>query len=420
MLKLVTFITVQNYSKLLLIGFLLFSMGGASQNKFPVTKILDSLISQKNYAKAEIILNDNIERLRSSKSYWELTDYIYYLGKINLELQNRTAATKAVDEFLATIYKATDSSKVLRQAQLHLATYYEIIGNKQKAYEANIKALKHTSQWQKATPEDYGAVESNLAALASQNGDIALGVKHCLKSIKYYESYPKTDKKNLYVAYNSMGASMWYTSKIDSALYYFGKAEITLKQLDPTPINLYYRPAFLQNNMAAIYRSQRNTDAALNAMKKAITYLNQFIKSDAPTYKIADGTEFLFQAIENYGGIYKDIGNLAKAQELLEYTYKEKQKYFEADNPELFKSKILLGQIYLAQKDYQLAQNYLDDGIAQIKRTGKGNDYWEADAQFSKAQLYEELGNIALAKQHYETSEQLFENILEGPMTKCI
>ena len=41
-------------------------------------------------------------------------------------------------------------------------------------------------------------MESNLATLASQNGDIALGVKHCGKSIKYYESYPKTDKKNLY------------------------------------------------------------------------------------------------------------------------------------------------------------------------------------------------------------------------------
>ena len=397
----------------LLVG-LIFTMMVSSQNRMPVTKILDSLIAQKNYAKAEIILNGNIEQLTSLKSYYKLTDYIYYVGKINLELQNRSAATKAVDEFLASIYKATDSAKVLRQAQMDLATYYESVGNKQKAYEANVKALKHTSQWQKATPEDFGAVESNLAALASQNGDIALGVKHCMKSIKYYESYPKTDKKNLYVAYNSMGASMWYTSKIDSALYFFEKAEKTLRQLEPTPINLYYRPAFLHNNMAAIYRSQRNTDAALIAMKKTITHLNQFIKSDAPAYKIADGKEFLFQAIENYGGIYKDIGNLAKARELLEYTYREKQKYFDADNPELFKSKVLLGQIYLAQKEYQLAQTFLDDGIAHIKRTGKGNDYWEADAQYSKAQLHEELGNIVLAKQFYELSEQLFENILDG------
>lgn len=406
---------IQIYCRqLIFISCLLFYSVGVSQNRVSSISVLDSLIAKKNYNQAEKQLNNNIAVLTSKQSYHHLTNYIYYIGKINLEQYNQSKATKAVDDFLASIYKATDSAKVLRQAQLHLATYYESIGDKQKAYTANIEALNYTSKWPQATPEDLGAVESNLSALSSQNGNIVQGVNHCLKAIKYYESYPQTNKINLYIAYNSMGASMWYISKIDSALYFYEKAEKTLKQLEQTPINQYYRPAFLNNNRAAIYRSQRNTDAALEAMKQTITHLNQFIKSDAPAYKIADAKEFLFQAIENYGGIYKDIGNLEKTQQLLEYTYQEKKKHFNEDNPELFKSKILLGQIYLAQKDYQLAQLYLDDGIAHIKRTGKGNDYWEADAQYSKAQLHEELGDITSAKQLYKLAEQLYESILDG------
>lgn len=398
---------------LIFIGCLIFSTLGSAQNELTGTKILDSLISKENYKEAKKTLQKDIALLRSKKSYFLLTDYTYYVGKINLELQNPTAATKAVDEFLASISKATDSVKVLRQAQLELASYWEFMGDTQKAYRANIEAIKLTSQLPKATPEDFGFIENNLAALSSQNGDIAQGVKHSLKAIKYYESYPKTDKKNLYIAYNSMGACMWYTSKIDSALYYFGKAEKMLKELEPTPINQYYRPAFVTNNMAAIYGSQGNTDAALEAMKQTITYLHKFIKSDAVDYKKEDAKEFLFQAIENYGGIYKDIGNLGKAQELLEYVYKEKKKHFVADHTELFKSKILLGQVYLAQKEYQLAKNYLEDGISHIKRIESGNDYWEADAHFSLAQLHQELGDNTMAATEFRTAESLYENALD-------
>lgn len=398
----------------ILAACLIFSLMVSAQGTLPITQVLDSLVAQQNYQEAKIKLDGHIKKLRSEQAYTQLTDLIYHIGKINLALYDQPTATLTLTHFLEALYKSRPSEKTLRQAQLNLAKYYEAIGNKQKAYEANISALKHTTLWPEATPEDYGLIETNLASLASQKGDLAQGVKHSLKAIKYYESYPKANKRNLYIAYNSMGASMWYTSKIDSALYYYSEAEKTLKQLEPTAINLYYRPAFIQNNRAAIYRSQNNTDAALNAMKLTIVYLNQFIRLESSGPKITDAKEFLFQAIENYGGIYKDVGNLGKAQELLEYSYKAKQQYFGMEHPELFKSKILLGQIYLAQKDYSLAQTYLEDGIAHLKRINQESSYWEADALYALAQLNEELGFTDTAKTFYAKAETLYEAILDG------
>src|SRR5690606_39279030 len=84
-------------------------------------------------------------------------------------------------------------------------------------------------------------------------------------------------------------------------------------------------------------------------------YLNKFIASDVPQAKKEAAKEFLYQAIENYAGIYKDMGNLQKAKDLLVYVYKEKQKAFDTNSPELFKAKVLLGQIYLALKEYDHA-----------------------------------------------------------------
>lgn len=377
-------------------------------------KTLDKLLSNKDFTKAQVQLTQNINDLKAKKSYYLLTDYIYYTGKINLELHNSDKAISAVNALIKSISSLTDSIKVLRQAQIELSSYYELINDSQKAYNSNLEALKLTSKWSKATPEDYGLIENNLGTLAIRKGNIDLGISHHRKALKHYESYPKTDKKNLYIIYNSLGGSMWYVSKIDSALYYYQKAEKTLNHLEAIPMNTYYRPAILHNNMAGIYSSQGNIEKALDAMKNTIGYLNQFIKAEVSNAQKESATEFLFQAIENYAGIYKDMGDFEKAKELLEYTYKEKQKHFDAENPELYKAKILLGQIYLALKNYNLAEFYLDSGIEHMKRLGDDTSFWSADAHYYKATLSSELGKIDTAKYHYQEAERLYELTLNG------
>ena len=375
---------------------------------------LDVLLKNKKYTEAQALVNKNSASLQAKKSYYLLADYIYYKGRIAYELHSPLQAMTATKEFAKTISSATDSLKVLREVQLQLATYYEFIGDSQKAYETYTTAKTLTQKWKQATPEDFGIVESNLAVMATRNGATAEGIKHSKKALKDFESYPKTNHKNLYLIYNTLGGSMWYESKIDSALYYYQKADKTLKLMEVNPLNSYYRPAILQNNLAGIYEIQGNIEQALAAMRKTIKYLNLFLKSDAENHKKESAKEFLFSAIENYAGFYKEMGDYVKAKELLEYAYKEKQKQYEAENPELYKAKILLGQIYLELKEYARAEAFLDNGIAQIKRLNGVPNFWDADAHYSKALLNDELGKAAIAKQYYDQSEQLYEEVLEG------
>ncbi len=388
---------------------------GQDKITHPGTKTLDRLISENKLTQAKKVLDSTVAKLSSSQSYYYLTDYIYYSGKINQELFGTGKGTEAAVALIKQIAASTDSVKVNRQAHIEMAGYWELIGNSQKAYESNQEALYWTSKWGGATPEHFGFVESNLGTLANRKGDIANGLNHQRKALKYYESYPSTDKKNLYILYNSIGGSMWHISKIDSALYFYEKAEKTLKLLKPDPINLYYRPAHLKNNIAGIYSSQGNTDKALETMRSTINLLTKFIASDSvPNSKKESAQEFLFQAIENYGGIYKEMGDYGKAKDLLEYAYQQKQRYFDKDNPELFKAKILLGQIYLALKDYILAEKFLDDGLAHIDNTDGGNAYWAGDAHFAKATINEDLGNITIAEEEYQKAEALYEGALQG------
>tara|TARA_R110002049_G_scaffold993_3_gene7132 strand:- start:9000 stop:12227 length:3228 start_codon:yes stop_codon:yes gene_type:complete len=398
----------------LFIFFLSCCLNYAQNQNSKSLKILDSLINIKAYDDAQIVLNQNIDAFRTKKSYYLLTDYIYYTGKINLHLHDQQKASSAVNQFIESILSETDSVKVIRQTDLELSSYYELINDTQKAYEANLNALKLTSEWDKATPEDFGLVENNLGTLANRKGYLALGLKHHINALKHYESYPKTNKTNLYILYNSLGGSMWYVSKIDSALYYYEKAEKTLDMLEPDPMNTYYRPAILNNNIAGIYSTQGNFKKALTAMKQTINHLNEFLKTDVKDSKKESAKEFLFMSIENYAGIYKDLGDFEKTRQLLEYSYSQKKKHFDAENPELFKAKILLGQIYFALKDYKLSETYLTNGLNHINRVNGGNGYWAADVQYSLALLNEELNNIDKAKEHYDKAETLYEATLQG------
>ena len=190
-----------------------------AQNGTSSTEVLDKLISQEEFAKADVVLKKTITKLNSKKEYYNLCDMIYYVGKLELEKnKNDNLATKTVINFMKSIVSKTDSVKVIRQTEMEAASFYELIGNSQKAYESNIKALNWTKKWNKATPEDFGLIENNLSILADRTGNLALALSHVRTALHYFESYPKTDKKNLYNVYNSRGANMWNLSKIDSAL----------------------------------------------------------------------------------------------------------------------------------------------------------------------------------------------------------
>ena len=390
------------------------SLFNYAQNGNTPPEVLDKLISQKDFAKANTVLKNSIANFTTKKEYYNLCDMIFYVGKLELEkTKNTDLATKAVTNFINAIVAKTDSVKVIRQTEMEAASYYELIGNSQKAYDSNLSALQWTKKWSAATPEDFGLIENNLSILADRTGNLASALAHIRKALKYFESYPKTEKKNLYNVYNSMGANMWNMSKIDSALYYFKKSETVLNTLEKTPRN-FYKQAMLQNNIAAIYSTQGNSNMALAAMKNTINSLNSFLKADIPDNKRAVGNEFLFSAIENYAGEYKNMGDFQKAHELLTYAYKEKQRYFDVEHPELFKAKILLGQIYYELRDYKKANYYLDAGIKHIEKISGDNYIWDADAHYSKALVSEAIGKIDVAIQNYDKAESLYELGLEG------
>ncbi|WP_426431086.1 CHAT domain-containing protein [Winogradskyella sp. HB-48] len=371
-------------------------------------KTLDNFLKNDEYKAAEAFTKKQMDSLIEADKFYELTDYVYYLGQIESKLNNTTSATQVIEDFETRIEALTTNKKALRQLALETGSFYQSIGDSETAKNYNLKALEITKTMPEATGKDLALIESNLGVFYSRLGDLTTATKYHKKGLNSLESDSTSSADSYYISYNSLGGMMWYASKFDSAIYYYKKADKTLKSLEQTPWNKYYRSASLNNNIAGIYSLKGDLDASINAMRTTVNNLNAFLREDISDVRRTHAQEFLFQAVENYAGLYKDIGDYKKAKQLLSYAFQLKNKHHPPQSPEIAKGKVLLGQIEVTLKNYTQAEMLLDEGIRDFINNNGDYDYWLADAYYSKAVIAMELNNKELAKTYFEKSEKYF------------
>ena len=376
-------------------------------------KIIERFLDDRLFEEADSALDAQITVLKLKTNYDSLAAYTYYTGWIKHKKGNTSLGITNSEAFIAYLKSKTNDPEILWEANMEHAIFYELIGDPKKAYEKNEEALRYASNTPSATGEDLGKIESNLGAYAYRFGDLSLSQFHHRRALQHYTSYPETNLKNYYISYNAMGTIMWFSSKTDSALYYYSKALENLKKMDPDPKNKYYRQAIVKNNMVALLDTEGKKTEALQMMREVIEDLEAYIHADISSVEREKAYEFKFQAIDNLGGIYRALGDNTKALELLKYAFLQKQKHFDPDSPEIFKSMIMIGQAELALKNFETARAFLDKGIEIIGEDDQ-NLYWSADAHYSKALLNEQLGNTGEAAYFYNKSDQLYQAALAG------
>jgi CHAT domain-containing protein/tetratricopeptide (TPR) repeat protein len=288
-----------------------------------------------------------------------------------------------------------------------------VAGKHDLAYKQASEAYKLAKSISGISAETIASIDSDLGTYAFRKGDISLGMSHHRKAIAVFLNSKTPDYESLYTAANNMGGQMWFASKLDSSIYFFDIALEALSKTERTPLNQYYRPAVIQNNVSGVYSVQGQAKKAIDAMKACIENLRTYLAVPEDKPKRATAITFQFEAIDNLGGIYKELGDYAQALSLEYYSYQQKLKHPDADPTGIFKSEILLGQVYLAMKDHDQALQYLTKGLENIAKAG-GDLVWQGDAAYYLGVLHEEKNNAALAAQYYERADSLYEATLQG------
>ncbi len=407
---------LRSFAGKLLSCFLFFSSFSALQAQRQVVAIpaIEKALAENKLAEAEALVQQQVDRFFAEKRADSLNHYIFYTGKIEQLRNGAESGVKKLTALVNRIQTLSPPAATLRQTWLEAGEYFGFAGKLNLAYNANTEALQQTAAMPGKTPAQLGLIESNLGTFAQRMGNIGLSEQHQRRAFQYRLSDPTTDAESLYVSYNNMGSILYYASKLDSALLFFKKAIETVKKTEPTPVNQYYRPALVLNNIAGIYSLQGQSTKAIDALKTSILYLKNFIASKEPHLKKSSAVSLQFEATDNLAGIYKELGNYRQAQDLLLHSYEQKKVALDKGDPAIFISQILLGQLYYAMKDHDKARRFLAEGLEAISKADGDHTFWQADACSTLALLHDERGEKEQATLYYEKADALYEASLQG------
>ncbi|OOG70616.1 CHAT domain-containing tetratricopeptide repeat protein [Algoriphagus sp. A40] len=373
---------------------------------------MDSLIESGNPVKSLELIRNHILALEKSENYSELSTYLEVLGRAHLAISDENQANKHVETQLKKWELQLQNPKDLKVLWLAAASWYEYIGQLEKAYQAEFKAVNFARKEVGISSKELGKLLVNLGAYSVNRMDLPSAKIHLKEAESLLAKDP--DPESIYRINSFLGNMAYFASRMDSAEYYYKKCLLAIETMDPSPRNSHYRPALILNNLSGVQSAQGKTSEAIQSMNETIEHLRSFQSQEKDPSQRMKGKEFYFQAIDNLGGIYKGLGNFRKAQDLLEYAYERKRETFGSDSKEVWLSEILLGQLYFEQEESEKARKILNQGLNGLKQTAGTYVLYEADGWYALARIEDASANDALAFENYQKADSLFQQGLEG------
>ncbi|MET0465774.1 MAG: tetratricopeptide repeat protein, partial [Chitinophagaceae bacterium] len=388
--------------------------GKAFAQQTDTKALLEKALRDGAYKHADSLLRSKLNTFFQQRAYDSLPSYVLYVGRVEEKLGTTATAEKKIKSLIDKVSTEAGAARAIPGMYGELAEYYASIDKLDQAYNSSMQAYRLEERSASPRLAFMAALDSDMGTFSFRNGEMNLSTYHRRKTIAYYLSHPDANPESFYSAANNMASGMWMASKLDSSIYYFDIALKALARTDSTPINRYYRPAVLQNNMCAIYGVQGKTQQAIETMRACIENLRIYLSIPETVPKKTGAEGFQYMAIDNLGGIYKDLGDYSQALSLEWYSYEQKQKLIDKEPAAVYQSQILLGQLYLSMKDHANALLYLRTGLDNITKLEGDYLFWQADACASLALLYEEQHDNKKASQYYQKADSLYESSLQG------
>ncbi|MDA3613559.1 CHAT domain-containing protein [Polluticaenibacter yanchengensis] len=379
----------------------------------PVSGIrqIETAIENNKIAEAEKMVNTDLDILWAKGLIDSTLTYLPLIGEISKKQHGADKAIESIYAFILKLEKQKASALQLTEAYNDAAAFFESLYRLNASFNAMEKALEYAY---KITPRDIskiGTCKYNLGKFAYSLGRVAESEKFHREALQLHLSNPNLNNEKLYFSYNAMGTILYNSLKYDSAKRYYQKAaEAIAKVKDEKGWNKYFRVSGIKENLVPIYLDEGNITEAINLNKEAINNYQEYLKQPNPSKKqlVEDR---LFSSIENLANIHIKNGDFKTAEQLYFYAYDKK---VQKGSTEQFISEILIGQLYYKMYHLDKALLYLNKGLKHLSETDGDYIFWQADANYTLALIYESNDNAPKADSTFQLSTALYETAYAG------
>lgn len=369
------------------------------------------LINKDSLEKAKLNVTKNITQFKKENRYDSLAEYIQFQGHFKLNNNNPSQAiANALD--LMEYITATKNPKYTKDAIVKMGRIYDNAGQTQKAYDLLLLAVKPAEKIVEPKSDDAASVQYSLGYYMGKIGDYPLAKKHYFRSLKLLKNSGNEDYVFYNQLYTSLGGILWQESKLDSVRYYFQEALTILKKTDSTDLkNKLFRPSLIKLNMSVLLNAMGRNKEAINISYEAIEDLQTFIANTTDEFYTRQAKSFIFSLLDNLASYHNSLGEYKRSEEIMEYSYAKKLKEYQENDISIIISNIILAEAKSINRNFEEAAVHADKALQLYKSRLDGDTYWKAAAYSTRGYIYENTGNMDLAKQFYEKGNELFRSI---------
>ena len=396
----------------LLISVLFFVLEFEAQNEsISSISYIQKLVKNDSIEKAKKELNTHLDFYRTQKNTDSLIKYVFLVGSLKLANDDHELAIKKAEAFGKELEQYNDPF-VNKEALLEIAWVYDDAGYTKKSFEIIEEALDVAKTIKDSRKAGFNVIYHNLGYLSANLGNYSSAKKYYLKSIAVADYIEMNDYESLHKTYNALGGMMWHTSQLDSSVYYFNKALKILDKTDQTPLNIYYRKALVNLNIAVLNQGLGKIDQAIESSIEVIDGFQKYLDISKDESRKLRALKHQLAAIDNLGVFYHSVGEFEKADKLVTYAYNKKTRNLAPEDNDLTISPIISAQAKIGLRDFKAAEKLIDHALERISKSKNTQLYWHASALSTKASISNELNQIESASINYDNAYNIFKKSL--------
>ena len=360
-------------------------------------KRINELIEVDSLDAAQSKLTTQVVLLKTSKNFDSLVSYIFPTGRIEIFKKNSITSALTLAEEIKVV---NNNYNVQCKIKSELAKLHFELGEISAAFEL----AKEAKEFAKKTSDETLLINSEylIGDYALRSGNIEALEEHIRSAHtrilkKEGQPYPITAR-----VLNLMGAVMFFSTKQDSAQYYFESALKHIPSLEDNVENKLYLPAAISGNLFVITLNKGEHHLATKYAENSLR-LNQEFLNKAPNHRqVPRVKRNLALGYINLSSLHFDLGDFDRSDNIMAVAHNFAKKNFDLNTDEYFYVVLGIAEIKNAKKEFSEATSYLK--IAENSLNAMTSDNPQL-----RAYLYNNLGNSANGLKDYKKALAYYE-----------
>ena len=387
-----------SFSLVLALFVFLTNQTATAQEKGEAIARINAFIYSDSIAQASALLTESINTSLADADFETAASFVYPQGKIELLGNSATEFTKAIALYHRV--QKSNSREAEYKASIGMALLYNDHGRAQMAYHFAQSANKLA----KRLKDVKMLLESEfyLSEFGMKRGDFNLLADHNNNSLQIIKANPKIAFALAPRVYNYKASIMHFTSKEDSANYYFKKAIDALKELEKNPETEYYLPATIYGNWVMVKQSTGDYAKAMELSLESVRKFHSFLANtnNHPLTSRVHGN--LSITYRNIGSLYNDMGDKQKAKQFAGIGYKHAKANFLPNTVSYFTAMLMMAEAHVYTSEPESAKIYLEEAEASLKTIAGNNYLWHAQFESVYGDYYVKLKEYQKAISYYQ------------------